>query len=426
MLHILWSFAERMLPRVATAVVMVVLAMVLAPSSVGVFTLAVFFLTLLQSVSDTPMRQLGVRAVRSHAGRRFLRSYRRWAGPLGLVYMALALAATAEITNAGLGQILCLTPTLAVPVVVAMRIEQVAELESANRWRSLAAMQSLASVVGLTVCIPLLLVTRSLAAPALQYAIAEVAFMVLCFRQPTQPAEAIDNDQVGTPTIAQEFRYLAFYSGLSFGQSQAERLLIGLWSKAHTLGLYSFSQSLARNAGDAMSNGSATVLRTVLVGKNDLREIRSLAWAGTKRGLLLSAAAAVATIIGTRVAIAPLLGSAWDPALAAVPVMTLTIAPAMLAWCTTSILVTIGRLRDALPIKALGVLTTIPVALAARDSLQVAAWAGVAREVILLLLLWVPARRVFPRPAFAGLLVVSIVVAGSGILAEGWSAWLHG
>jgi hypothetical protein len=169
------------------------------------------------------------------------------------------------------------------------------------------------------------------------------------------------------------------------------------------LGLYSLAWAISRAVGDAVSFSAVNVLRPTLVG-NDYDDGRT---AGLKadrvltRAVPLSASIALATGMAATLILPHMLGPEWLPAIQAVPIMALSIIPTLLSWCLTVILVAQKRLRWAAPIKAVGIVLSAPIALAATFDLRLAAWAVVAREVVDLFLMMVAAGKACPWKAIS-------------------------
>jgi O-antigen/teichoic acid export membrane protein len=404
--NLVFSFLERIFPRAASAIVMLVLATFVAPNVVGVYAWGVLALTLFQSVTDSAVRQIAVLAIKSRSGLRFLDRYALWSSILGILFLALVLAALGLFLPEDVRhQTIFLVPLLLIPPIDAIRVRHVAYLQTHNKWSRLATAQLMAAIVSFGVSIPVLFLTKSLLASALQLVLTELWF-TLQARVAAKRAGFFGVDestrQEGTsPRI--EYLHIALYSLLGWLQGQSDRVLLAGLAGTGKLGLYSFSWSLSRSAGDAVSNATANVLRPALIGHeiSEVTAVRKRADQILVRAVSIAAAVIVATSLIAEFVIRRILSSDWDGAIDAVPVMSLSIIPTLLAWSLTVVLIARKRLRWAPPIKAVGVLLAVPVAFAATKSIELAAWIVVMREVIVLILMIAAAGKAAPWRSIA-------------------------
>lgn len=414
------SFGERLLPRAASAFIMLLLAITASPSEVGIYALAVAVLLIFQSLTDAPVRQIALRAIRTSEGRALLRSYQRLSIGLGSVLLPsglLAITAFAAETPSA-NDFVELLPLTVVPVAAAARCFRLAELEQAGAWRFLTRTQFRATFGSLLITVPVLLLTGSVGAASLQLAMSEGIFTTLVLRGRAQPSFANGSEMGAPQQLKREFRTLAFYSFLSIGQGQGERLIMATIASPATLGYYAFAQSVARSTGDAMSMATTGVLRAEVAPLKQASDIRRASEPVVKRALLLATVIAILTVVGTEAVLRPLLPELWDPALDTVRILSLTVAPTMLSWCLTVALVASGRLGRATPVKVLGAASSIPVALLATISLHAVAWGVVAREMVLFVALSLVARPVAPFLAYRFLPLSIALSFGTIVLAE--------
>jgi O-antigen/teichoic acid export membrane protein len=415
--HLIWSFFERFFPRAASSAITLILATFLSPAGIGVYSWVIIGLTFYQSVTDAAVRQIAVPSVSGHAGLNFLRKYSWWSavsGGLALVALLLVLALT--LPNHISGQAWLLLPVVVIPAVTAVRAKYVAYLQKGSEWRLLAGAQLFAAAFSFAVSIPLLILTRSLLATAIQLALTEFWFsaqVILAARKKGWARYAQALPQGDSP--AREFRHISAYSLLGWLQGQGDRLLIALMTGPATLGLYAFAWSLSRSVGDAVSNSTANVLRPVIVQSPKLssKEIARNADRLLLRSLVMSAAIVIVTSTVSKYVMPLILDRSWDSSLNLVPIMSLSIIPTLLAWSLTVILMATGSLRWATPIKGVGVGLGVVVAFAALVNLELAAWVLVLRETIVLGLMLLVARAAVPWKAvnagFALLGILSIL-----------------
>lgn len=420
MIHLAWSVFERVLPRAASALIMLVLAARLAPSVVGVYAWMVLALTLVQTVGDTAARQTAVVHDGTVAGARFIGRFRVWSATVGGAVLA-AVVVTLAVTQAGEDrwQAIALAPFALVPTASAAGLDALVRMQRSGRWKDIAANQAWSSTASLLCSVPTLLVTGSLLASALQALLAEAGFAVLNRRRAARPAPPVDTGgRAAEPAggVFHDYLHTALFALLGWGQGQTDRLSIGALAGGERLGQYAFAMSLSRSIGDAVALASINVLRPVLAeaavgGRGS--EIVPLAEASLRRSLALAVAAAVATSVGAQLVVAPFLASDWDPALALVPVLALAVAPAVVAWSVTAILQVERRMRWASPVKAVGVLLSLPIGVVALHDLQLAAWLVNVRELIVMALLLLAARH--RAPWRGALLALGVVVIGAAV-----------
>nr|WP_269436919.1 oligosaccharide flippase family protein [Arthrobacter gengyunqii] len=393
MRNLVWSFVERIFPRGASALVMVLLAAMATPSVVGIYALGILSLSLFQSVTDASIRQIAVRAVKSQSGRRFLSKYKNAVLSSGTVFLLACFFGIYLYLPSSLeSHTWALMPLLAVPFISVLRVESVARLQLVNSWKSLARIQVVAAAVSLLVSIPLLLMTRSLWASSVQMLLTELIFTFLAVRHAhgLSPLEPGTSD--GT-AIAREYGQVSMYSALGWAQGQADRLFLTLFAGPAALGLYTFAQSLSRSVGDSLSTSTSNVLRPkLLVEKLSASEIRGRTEPLLIRAGFMSGISTIVVILATVLLFPLFLSDEWGPALNAAAIMSLAVGPTMLSWSITVVLIAMGRMRWAAPIKVLGVGMALPIALVAVADLEAAAFLVVGRDVLIMVLMLLVAR----------------------------------
>lgn len=404
------SFAERLIPRVASAIVMLLLAIYLSPTEVGIYASLLIGLTLVQAISDGAIRQIAVGAVGFPKGERFLRQYTRVASLAGtLVMMGIYGLVVWSSAPADKSQAALLAPVVLVPFAAAIRTRGLALIQSHGDWGLLARLQAVASGASLAISVPTLVLTESLLASALQLVMAEALFTVgvLTRSKRIVPSPAAGEGFGGL----REFTHMSLYSLASWAQSQADRILLTWWAGVSRLGLYSFSSSIARAGADALSIATANVTRPYMLRTRDLTTFERALY----RSLAVALVTYTLTVAGTYFVLDPLLAPVWDESLQAVPVMALSVFPTVVAWSLTSVLTAHGRVAWATPIKVGGMILAVPIALAAVHSIEAAAWLVVLREILVMAATTIAGGfRVWRAPALAVFLTLglgAIVVA---------------
>jgi O-antigen/teichoic acid export membrane protein len=295
------------------------------------------------------------------------------------------------------------------PAISAGRVVAVARLQSDDSWGSLARFQLYAASVSLTISLPILIATRSMAACAIQLLCTEVLFTILARRAAVRSSPLDAESPLAERRWLPELLYLSLYGMGSWLQGQADRLLLGILAGPSRLGAYSLAWSTARTGGEAAAISTANVLRSAVAGDNADAEISRSAnqimmpavWSASILCLLVS--------LSSEFVLDRLLSEAWIDALAIVPVLALSTVPTLCTWSLSVVLVARRRVRWAPAIQGVGVLMSIGVASAAMISLTLAAWIVVLREVLVLCLTLIPAGRAAPWKAIwtaGGLMVV--------------------
>ncbi|WP_176786944.1 oligosaccharide flippase family protein [Microbacterium sp. cf332] len=393
---------------------MLIFAAVTSPSVVGSYAWMVIALTGVQAVFDAAVRQVAVGAIRDHAGIRFLRRYSVVFATSGPVLLLLALLAVSASATNPHHVFWPLAPIVLTPTCIAVATTALARMQADGRWRAIALIQTVAVTTSLAITLPLVITTQSALGPALQALIVEALnasmLIIVARRVIVSPAEVGEG-----VSPRREFFAAAWYSGLGWAQSQADRMLVGALGGQRVLGLYSFSWSLSRNVGDALSYASVNVLRPQLLRGDEIDDERAhqVFHTSLKKVCLLLAAVTVATFLGATWILPLILDERWEPVFTAVPVMSLSSFALVTAWSLTPMLVRAGRLRTALVAKVIGVLLAIPVGIVAAFDLTAAAWVALAREIIVTACLAFAARRTVHARAY---LAPASATLGFGLL----------
>lgn len=417
MRSLIWSLVERVFPRLANALLMVLLAQYVAPIVVGLYAWPMLILTFYYSALDGAIRQVVVPSFSNSDSYDFLLRYRRLASLFGVIAMVITLGVLWLVFPASLHpQVIALVPLIAVPVANSYAVIPLGFLQRADRWRSLANLQLMVAALSLVVSLPALFLTKSLLGASIQVLLAELLFAIFAHRSAMGMGMLEHLRTVGRgPTLAAEFRQASWFFILGWVQGQADRILLGAVAGTAALGSYNLAMAVARNPGDAVSSSTANVLRVRLDGVEELREVRTRADQLLIRAVALSTALVVLLDLGTRFVLRHLLDSSWSKPLDAVFPASLSILVTTVTWSLAPVLMARGRLRWGSPIKVVGVVLAIPIAVAAAHSIVLAAWIYLAREVILLVLLVIACGRA--TPFRATLLAMGLALFGAAAIA---------
>ena len=382
------SAVERVFARLPSALLMIVLGAFVGPEVVGAYSWMALALTLSQALVDVPLRQISVEAVSSTGGTRLVHRSQLIGiavstSVLVLTYVVVVVAFT-DLTQ---GDAWLFFPLIAVPIASIGSVSSIARLQAGNEWASLARIRSFSALLSLACTLPLLISTHSMLWVAIQPLIVEsFVFALSAYRvrrsiQSNEP-EVLDGDG----RMAAELRSLTGYALLGWAEGQLDRVLLGAIAGTTALGSYSYSQALGRSGGEAVANASANVLRAQVAPLRD-QPAKILKALDRSALVALSASAVVVVLVwaASEFVLPGFLSPAWAAALAAAPVMALSLLPSTTTWLITVQLVSLRSTRRALPSRLTGLALALPIALLATQSLQLAAWAVVARATLVLL-----------------------------------------
>lgn len=384
MLGQLWSFAERFAPRVISAFLLLLLAYFAAPEAVGIYNYGILLYTLFQAVTDAPFRQVIFFTVSSRKGMRFLRRYRVLVAILGFSGILLGIVGLWLFLDVNHPeQVVSLLPIAFAPAFTAWGLRGVGLLQAAGKWKTLAAGQAIAAVSSLVVALPVLYITQSPLGCSMGLLTTEMVFAFWCWRQ---GRSAISN-QVEIPKdsrrISSLYAKMAGYSGLAWTQGQADRVLIGAFSGAANLGIFSMATALARSLGDALASSSANVLRSELGTLADPAEAHRRASRVLNRGTFLALAGVWLSVLMTETIVTWVLGQEWQTALSIVPLLSLSVIPSIFSWSSAVLHVARRSASRALIAPIIGILFAFPIAWLSGSNLYAAAGVVLLRELSL-------------------------------------------
>ncbi|MEV7932677.1 oligosaccharide flippase family protein [Curtobacterium sp. NPDC089185] len=399
---------------------MVLLAFYMTPFEVGLYVWPMLILTFYYSALDGAVRQIVVPSWNSATAFRFLLRYRTLASLLGILAMLGTIIVLFVVFPEEPNQIFSLAPLLLVPVFNSFALIPLGFLQKLNQWRSLARMQVVAAAVSLLVSVPALVLTQSLLGASLQVLLTEAMFAFAAQRQASKLGmhEARSALTEGA-TYGREFAHSSVFFVGGWAQAQVDKVLVGVLAGTNVLGSYNFALAVARNPGDAISASTSNVLRVRLA---EARDATSPQIARVTDQLMVKALA-IATVVvlviafAVRTVLVPVLGSEWGTPLRASMIALISIIPTVLSWALPIVMLTVGRMKWAAWVRVVGIVAAIPIAFAAADGLEGAAWLLLAREFVMLALFAVACGRAVPVKALA---FCSVVTAALSLAALWW------
>ncbi len=275
-----------------------------------------------------------------------------------------------------------LAPLCLTPIFTAIATVPAARLQLAQRWSVITTGRTAAALAGTSAGVAVALMTSSIVGATLALLLSEAIFAAHTYLG-ARAVPPVSNPEMATGAV-RAFLPMVCYSILGWGQGQMDRVLVGAFSGTASLGNLTVASSVARSAGDAVAASQANVLRVDLnhtqgadsaVREIVARSLRSSYW--------LCAATIIATIGATYFIVRPLLGASWELALAIVPILVLTTIPSAISWSAAPVHVHRGTAKRAMIAPSVGIVFAPVVAYLSTSGLELAAWAILAREMVL-------------------------------------------
>lgn len=416
MIHLAWSLTERLVPRLASAVIMFVLAAQVGPTLLGYYAWLILGVTFLQTAFDTSIRQVSVMALSSEAGVRFLQRYRRiyalW-GTSALSVLVLIMILLVEAHT--IASLLGLLPVIAVPWLMSLSTVMIAQEQRRGGWRKLALIQFYAVLVAFLITLPLLIFVPSLLGPSVNLAVIEALIYVQLRRGGPRSVSVGEGTGASAAVLGRRFREACVYSVLGWGQSQLDRVAVGALGGSALLGLYTFSWSISRSLGDAVSNGAINILRAKVFAETITPRVARSIVANSLRQTLILVFCGVAVVYAANYWILPhFLGAEWRPALNAAYILVLCTVPQSIASASSVLLMYRGKMKAGSMIRIIGLACAVPIGLCAVVDLRLGASAALVREILMCVISMFIVRRQAPWPTIVvGLASVLIILAGS-------------
>lgn len=400
MLRPIWAALENLVPRGLGALSTVVAALVTNPHAIGMLSWATLSLTFYQALTDQPIRHLGVPAIRTKAGRRFLARYAFLSSAVGAVSMSLAVLFIAHAfgLNDTRSDVLSLLPLVIVPVARGAAVTPTALAQLEGLWARISLHRTLGALIGAAIGLPIVLQTKSVVGACIAIAASEVFYTlflratVALYRiNQTRDAETFDEIEVSrreSETFLSSYCHMALYSFIGWLQSLSERALVGFWAGTAALGTYSLGTAVGRSSGDAIAASQPTLLRTDLskVQPNSNETVRAVLGRSLRVGIALALVnAALVTALAIYV-LPRLLSPNWATALQMAPILALTAVPLIVAASSAPVHVHKGTSKVTYLAPAICLIFAPLTALTAVNTLVGAAWIVLIRECILAML----------------------------------------
>lgn len=400
---------ERLLPRAATSLLLLILAARATPATVGVYNWAAIIFTAVMSLTDGAMRQVLIRALHLKGGRRFISKYQIWSGFGSVSIMGLGLCAMLVLLPGEQASlVVLLVPVVLAPLGSIVSVRSLGRLQAANRWNALATGQALASIFALAIAIPAVIFVSPIFGSAMGMVLTEWGFALYCMWAAREMSvRRLSSDQIFR---ASEYLNMMGYSGLGWVQGQTDRMLIGTFAGPGALGAFSMATALSRSLGDTLAASSSNLLRTELGGS--VEEHRAGVDRILLRAVVLSVSSSLVVVLGVHFVVDPFLGQKWAGALSVIPILALCNAPAVLSWSGGILHLHYHTSRASFLAPVTGIAFSVPTALVAMVSLQFAAWLVFGRELILCTVMYALLGRHAPWRVYRYTVLASLLAAG--------------
>ena len=347
-----FSLFERLGYRAANSMVALALAYFSGSQELGLYAFGSLGLTLILSMTDSPLRQYIAGA--SVSGLLPVNLVKRIVsfgiiGSLILLILIMILSFSLPETAETFLKLVALAP---VPALTCLSMIYQAKLEYQGNWRQIFKVQIVSVLVATLVAVALL---QSLGAGAanIQTLVAEILFLagvsklkrISILETPTSDFKGT----IGTPILSSLFGWL---------QGQSDRLTLGIISGASQLGVYSLALSFTRTIGDAISSGINNNLRSEIMGRTGSQPSNQSAGDAVKLGLRISIVQQVLLCS----LVAPLVGVVfkdWSEVPQLISLMSFGLLVGSLSWTLSNYLVISGFGRLLLPWQILAVLLSL-------------------------------------------------------------------
>lgn len=400
MLRRIWAAFEVAVPRGLVAASTIVAAAITNPHAIGLLSWASLALTLYLALTDQPIRHIAISAIKTSSGQRFLRRYMFFSGSVGLLSMSISIwgiAVVFGLSTAG-RDFLSLVPLIVVPVARAVAVEPTAVSQRDGRWGRISLYRTIGALTGAAIGLPIVLINKSIVGACIALAASEVTYALIIVasiaRVPTRlPGVNLGLTSRTEPAGSREdyftsYRHMTLYSAIGWLQGLSERVLVGLWAGTGSLGIYSLGTAVGRSSGEAIAASQPNVLRTELA-RGEPRsdsDIKKMLGKDLRGGLVLTVCNAIAVVVITTYVLPHIFGPSWATALHMVPILVLSTVPLAIAASSAPVHILRGNARIAFIAPAICLIFAPVTALAAINSLVMAAWLVLLRECVLALL----------------------------------------
>lgn len=394
------SLIERAIPRLSSALVVLVLAAFTSPHYVGIYNLVTLLYTAIQVTIDSGARFAVIRVLTEPGGLRIMNRYR-----LVMPFVAFAILSGLMLflrwkgILENWGEFFQVLPVALAPGFGALGLVYVGTLQATEQWGMLARLQLRAALAGLAVGGTTLVLTHSLLGPALQLAVTEGVFALLCWWRARKNTEPLPRTAPGRRSITSDMATMSGYALMAWFQGQAERLFMSVFAGTAALGTYSAGSAVGRAPSDALAASTANVVRVGVAHKHRHASIRRTSERLLLRALVLAFAGVALSVVAGLV-LRPLLGPKWDTAMSMVPFIAMVAFPSVLSWSASVLLVQTGRAWHTFAAPVTGVILSVAIAWAASFDLHLAATLLVIRELAVVLVCFLLLRATAPWRAF--------------------------
>lgn len=379
----IWSLAERFTYRASSAIVIMLVATKVSPAEMGVWAWFLLGFTLLSALTDNPVQFLGLMAIQSEEGRSFIRKYQRLVIAIGPISLALyATFVTIGITNSPWSYGLPMYMVSIVVIFQAIKAPHIAKLQHNESWRLIAEMQFLAIAISLIAAYFAYLSLHGFWAIAIQIVVSEVLFACFVVFK-SKSAKIMNMANFRKYDFSKEFRIISSNHLLSWIQSQTDRLILGIWGNLQSVGLYSFGNSVGRNAGEVTLSALVNVNRKSIFEAATSSPARV---ASKMERILLGNIVVILPVLVVnyvlfQVLIKRFYGPEWGVAFHVGAIISITALSTNISWNLNSLLISLEKARALFTLRAISIASTIPIGIAACYNLVDAANLLVVKEV---------------------------------------------
>jgi len=347
-----FSLLERLGYRASNSIVALALAYISGSHELGLYAFGSLALTLILSLTDSPLRQYiaGVTLSGFLPGkliRRIIIFGFAGSSTLLLLISALSLA----FSETGIS-FLKLVPLVPVPLLTCFSMLYQAQFEAQGDWKKIFKIQAI-SVVAATFVAIALLPHLGAGAANIQTLVAEIFFLAGVSRfkaiSRSENLSAVLDAPVSTTMLSSLFGWL---------QGQSDRLVLGLVAGASQLGIYSLALSFTRTIGDAISSGINNNLRSEVMGRTSSEISKAAVKSAIKLGLRISI---IQQLLLCSV-VAPFVGLVfrdWNGVPQLISLMSFGLVAGSLSWTLSNFLVISGFGKLLLPWQVAAVLMSL-------------------------------------------------------------------
>lgn len=400
MLNQVKALIERIIPRLSSALVILTLAALTNPHYVGIYNVVTLLYTAIQVTIDSGARFAVMRVLTEPGGMKIMNRYRMFMPVVAFeLLVALMLFLLWNGTLENWGEFFQVLPVAFAPGFGALGLLYVGTLQATSQWGLLARLQFRAAIVGLVVGGTTLLLTQSLLGPALQLAVTEGVFALLCWRRARKNTIPIPHSAPGEKSILSDMGAMSGYALMAWFQGQAERLFMTFFAGTAVLGTYTAGSAVGRAPGDALAASTANMVRVAVADKETSQEIKDTSNRFLSGALMLAVVGVIIAQVAA-VVLGPILGEKWNSAMSMVPFIAMVSFPGVLSWAASVLLVRTGAAWKTFVGPVIGIVFGALVAWVASFDLHLAATILVLREFTVVLVAYTFIGRAAPWRSF--------------------------